>query len=258
MEFDHDSAPECWPEVAEAFQQSLLKVCTSTLQSITVGEDVQKIDADANGSDADWSLWPWSNDAGQLEDEEQQNEFLKPGSMFQNPYMSLWSRRGTPVSVTLSFLDDNRLRLRCENLDSVMGGSSGWIEFMGSFELQRVPGSTDRDRLLMAPIPGVESFKYDPALFKCKANFGLSCLKRIGSAALGAVRFEVDTSQQQVFVEPTVSVLRWFWDAPVKLERTSSKQMWIHEVQHTANGHAQQQRQGAMQASCMRPVAAFA
>mmetsp|Transcript_93668 Transcript_93668/g.190674 ORF Transcript_93668/g.190674 Transcript_93668/m.190674 type:complete len:382 (-) Transcript_93668:235-1380(-) len=157
--------------------------------------------------------------------------FLKAGSLYQNPYMTLWNNCGVPVSATLRVHEADKFELLVRHLDSKNNGSEGWIEFRGSVRLERIPNEADRWSIkLIGDNKGGalerDALVYDEALFNRSSAFALGCLKRCGASALSAFRLEVDARRDVVYVEPRNAALRFFWDESVGLELTTEDQLW--------------------------------
>ncbi|CAE7029558.1 unnamed protein product [Symbiodinium sp. CCMP2592] len=54
---------------------------------------------------------------------------VQPGAIYQNDYMTLWNDSNDPVSAVLRVVAPDRFELKVSQLDSVGGGSDGWITF---------------------------------------------------------------------------------------------------------------------------------
>lgn len=161
--------------------------------------------------------------------EHSQRQFLKPGSWYQNPHMTLWNDSGAPVSSILHITAEDGCELKVENLDSRNCGSKGWIIFRSAFDVQSVPGQPNRVRLALRCDRKACTLEYDEELFERGANFALSCLKRCTWALLGAFSIEVDIERDVVFCGSRAGVLQNFWETSVGLELTSEKNLWKFE-----------------------------
>mmetsp|Transcript_123996 Transcript_123996/g.396779 ORF Transcript_123996/g.396779 Transcript_123996/m.396779 type:complete len:392 (-) Transcript_123996:487-1662(-) len=152
--------------------------------------------------------------------------FLKAGAVYQNPYMSLWNDNHLPISSVLRLFEEDKFRLEIKHLDSKGGGSEGWIAFEGSYGLALVPDKPGRLIIVLKSDNPAGAFTYDEHVFSRAANFAFSCMKRLGSALLGAFYLEVDIESDVVFVEARATPLRIFWQTCVGLEPTAEEELW--------------------------------
>lgn len=165
--------------------------------------------------------------------------FLKPGSYFQNPYMSLWNDANAPVSSVLTITSWDHFELRVSNMDSVNEGSEGWIVFRAAFEAVPVAGNPGRVRLVLHSSKQVEALSWSSDVFKRPANFMMGCMNRMSWVLMGAFCIEVDLETEAVICGSSEGMLRKFWETTVGLEATTSKdELWIWDEvdRHVAPG----------------------
>lgn len=191
------------------------------------GEEVEDlIDPDRNVEDTG------SNLDMQTTDQNERN-WLKAGSLYQNSYMTLWNEKGFPISVTLRIYNHNKFEIRCEHLNSIGGGSAGWMSVHGSFHVERAPGVKGRLRLVPNPPSGSQqTFVYDESILDSATRLLYRCMKRLGMGAiLGAVTFEVDVAKDAVHVQPSNRFVKALWNTPVVLGVLPSEaQLWKPRV----------------------------
>jgi len=166
-------------------------------------------------------------------DEEQQQviplsgaKFLQPGSVYQNKKMSLWSAKGSPISVILRVQEDGHFELAVERLDSINGGDEGWMKLRGSFHVLSIPGRPGIGHLEPMTVAGPDSFLYDSEVLDTATSFVFSCLQRFSEKLVKALDLEVDMQQDSVLVTPVLSAVRMLWDEAVVLHRTSEDKLW--------------------------------
>lgn len=156
---------------------------------------------------------------------------LKAGSVYQNRYMTLWNANRVPISVTLRVLKGNRFELLVSHLNSVGGGSAGWLAVRGSFRAEHVQGAPGRLQLVPDDKASGKdvAFLFDPNLLDRATAFMYRCLERVGGGVqtfISAVRLEVDIAQDAVIVAPSSSLVKSLWNAPVVLSLTSPGRLW--------------------------------
>mmetsp|Transcript_29592 Transcript_29592/g.80974 ORF Transcript_29592/g.80974 Transcript_29592/m.80974 type:complete len:240 (-) Transcript_29592:277-996(-) len=153
--------------------------------------------------------------------------FLRPGSVYQNAYMTLWNDNGVPISVTLRVREGDSFELQIQNLNSVGGGSLAWMALSGAFGMELLPGAPKRTRLVPEVAGGGLPLRYNPQLFDRATAFALGCVQRMGGARmLEIVQLDVDMVRDAILVTPRATVLRMLWDEPVVLRHVAERNLW--------------------------------
>eukprot|EP00930_Biecheleria_cincta_P052050 TRINITY_DN37284_c0_g1_i1.p1 TRINITY_DN37284_c0_g1~~TRINITY_DN37284_c0_g1_i1.p1 ORF type:complete len:329 (+),score=58.70 TRINITY_DN37284_c0_g1_i1:75-1061(+) len=152
--------------------------------------------------------------------------FLKPGSWYQNSYMSLWNNSNAPVSSVLHVTSDDEFELKVTQLDSKNGGSDGWVIFRSSFDVEPVPEKPHRMRLNLRHNPAVNTLEYDDGLFDRSANFMLSVMRRATCLLLSAFSLEIDMEEHIVYCGARAGIVQKFWATPVGLSLTEKDSLW--------------------------------
>mmetsp|Transcript_105104 Transcript_105104/g.250204 ORF Transcript_105104/g.250204 Transcript_105104/m.250204 type:complete len:309 (+) Transcript_105104:45-971(+) len=164
--------------------------------------------------------------------------FVQPGSMYQNEYMTLWNDNNDPVSAVLRVLPNEHCELVLSNLDSVHGGSEGWIIFRSAYTMHDVPHQPKRKRLQLRGAKSLTPLEYNDKLFERPAQMALGLLKRASWMLSGAFALEFDLETNQVHAGPRAAVLKPFWQTTVALMPTEEKDLWTFEPVHTEPEHA--------------------
>jgi len=152
--------------------------------------------------------------------------FLKPGSWYQNSYMSLWNNSSAPVSSVLHVSSVDEFELTVSQLDSKNGGSAGWVIFRSSFDVEPVPGNPQRMRLNLRHNAAVDALEYDDELFDRSANFMLSVMRRATCLLMGAFSLEIDMEEHVVYCGARAGIVQKFWSTPVGLSLTEKDSLW--------------------------------
>jgi len=156
--------------------------------------------------------------------------FLKPGSWYQNEYMSLWNNSDAPVSSSLHIKALDEFELKVMQLDSKNGGSDGWVIFRSSFDIEPVQGNPRRMRLHLRHNEDLQILEYDEALFDRGANFMLGVLRRATCLLMGAFSLEVDIEEQVVYCGPRAGIVQKFWQSSVGLALTEQEKLWSFDT----------------------------
>lgn len=156
--------------------------------------------------------------------------FLKPGSWYQNSYMSLWNNGNAPVSSVLHVSSIDEFELKVTQLDSKNGGSDGWIILRSSFDVEPVPGNPHRMRLNLRHNQAVDTLEYNDELFDRSANFMLSIMRRATCLLLNAFCLEIDTQEHVVYCGARAGVVQKFWSTPVGLSLTDKGSLWSFDT----------------------------
>lgn len=154
---------------------------------------------------------------------------VKPGSLYQNEYMTLWNDSNDPVSAVLKILSHDLFELTVDHLDSVNGGSCGCIIFRSGFTLSDVPNQPHKKRLQLKIRKDVEPLEYDDQLFERPARMALGFLKRASWMLAGAFEMEYDVEKNSVTAGPKTAVLKPFWQKVVELHPTPQDKLWTWE-----------------------------
>ncbi|CAK0879387.1 unnamed protein product [Prorocentrum cordatum] len=172
--------------------------------------------------------------------------YLRAGSTYRSDQQ--WGDTGAAVSTALSVFEGDRFELEVRSLDSKAGGSEGWIRFQGGMTFEPVHGRPGVKRALLRCTDPAQAIEYDEAVLNRGTSFVFGCLKRMARATFDALVLEVDIADDTVRLKPQASILRFFWDQPVDLQRTTER-----------SPEAQRQRQPQLERSPERrnPLAAF-
>jgi len=151
---------------------------------------------------------------------------LCPGSFYQNAYMSCQNSSKAPVSSVLHITSRNRFELHVRHLDSLDGGSLGWVIFRSAFDMEPIPGRPKRMRLNLMHDANVQALEYDSQLFGTALNLMLGTLRRATCLLLSAFSLEVDTESNAVYCGPRAGILQKFWNSSVRLDPKEEAELW--------------------------------
>jgi len=156
---------------------------------------------------------------------------VQPGAIYQNDYMTLWNDSNDPVSAVLRVVAADRFELKVSQLDSVGGGSAGWITFRSAFIVHDIPDQPHRKRLELRHAKDLKTLDYDESKFERRANLMLGILRRCSWVLMGAFQLELDLKKNQVVCGPRAALLKPFWETTVALVKTTEATMWIFSPQ---------------------------
>lgn len=164
---------------------------------------------------------------------------VRPGTLFQNDYMTLWNDSNDPVSAVLHVVSGDLFELTVDHLDSVNGGSCGQIIFRSGYTMTDIPNQPHRKRLQLKICKDVKPLEYDDQLFERPARMALGLLKRASWMLAGAFEMEYDCEKNTVTAGPKAAVLKPFWEKVVELKPTPKESLWTWEpMQRVPMEHA--------------------
>jgi len=155
--------------------------------------------------------------------------FLQPGSWYQNAYMSSLNGSGVPVSSVLRITSANGFEMKVKQLDSLDGGSQGWVIFRSAFDVEPIPGKPSRMRLHLRHDKSVKTLEYEDQLFHMGVRFMLGTLRSASCLLMSAFALEVDIEKHEVYCGPRAGILQKFWQKTVRLDLKEEKDLWTFE-----------------------------
>mmetsp|Transcript_40453 Transcript_40453/g.72698 ORF Transcript_40453/g.72698 Transcript_40453/m.72698 type:complete len:329 (-) Transcript_40453:72-1058(-) len=153
--------------------------------------------------------------------------FLRPGSVYQNAYRSCLNNSGAPVSAILHITSVNQFELQVKQLNSLDGGSQGWLIFRSAFAVEPVAGKPTRMRLNLHHDENVKTLEYNDQLFHAGVSFMLGTLRRATCLLMNAFSLEVDIEKHVVHCGPRAGILQKFWQHTVQLKLTE-QELWTY------------------------------